>query len=271
MKKIIILAISSVVIIAIAAVLMARNRVTVVVSKSDNKRVSAGSLLNQAKALETKGDYAGELVLYQKLTADFFSSQELANWQKKIEELNIKLIFSPVITQKSVSYQIKPGDTLAKIAKEFNTTVELVKKSNNLSGDKILPGKMIKAWNAPFNILVNKSQNILLLKTNEEVFKTYVVATGTNNSTPVGTFKITEKLMNPTWFKAGAVVASGSPENVLGTRWMGFNLSGYGIHGTIEPQTLGRQVTQGCVRMANPDVEELYTIVPKGTEVTIID
>ncbi len=79
------------------------------------------------------------------------------------------------------------------------------------------------------------------------------------------------KLPNPTWFKAGAVVPPESPENVLGTRWMGFDLAGYGIHGTVEPQNLGKQVTQGCVRMANQDVEELYTIIPVGTEVTVVD
>jgi len=52
---------------------------------------------------------------------------------------------------------------------------------------------------------------------------------------------------------------------------MGFDLAGFGIHGTTEPQTLGRQVTQGCVRMLNAEVEELYAIVPVGTEVTIVD
>ena len=101
--------------------------------------------------------------------------------------------------------------------------------------------------------------------------KTYVVATGVSNSTPAGTFKIVNKLANPTWFKVGAVVPPGSDENILGSRWLGLNLSGYGIHGTIEPETLGQQITQGCVRMANSDVEELYTIIPLGTEVTIVD
>jgi lipoprotein-anchoring transpeptidase ErfK/SrfK len=52
---------------------------------------------------------------------------------------------------------------------------------------------------------------------------------------------------------------------------MGIDVPSYGIHGTTEPQSLGKQVTQGCVRMANPEVEELYTIVPLGTEVTIVD
>jgi lipoprotein-anchoring transpeptidase ErfK/SrfK len=77
--------------------------------------------------------------------------------------------------------------------------------------------------------------------------------------------------MNPTWFKAGAVVPAASPENILGTRWMGLDKPGYGIHGTTDPQSLGKQVTQGCVRLSNRDVEELYTIVPLGTEVTIIE
>jgi len=233
--------------------------------------VSITVLVNQAKAAETESDFAGARKAYQELLNNFPGSNDVMNWQKKVEDLNIKLLFSPAITPKSILYEIKPGDTLAKIAREHKTTMELIMKSNNLSSDKIFPGKKIKVWTAPFSILVDKSQNLLLLKSDEEVVKTYVVSTGLNNSTPVGTFKIVNKLQNPTWFKAGAVVSPGSPENVLGTRWLGFDLAGYGIHGTTEPQNIGKQVTQGCVRMVNSEVEELYTIIPTGTEVTIID
>ena len=52
---------------------------------------------------------------------------------------------------------------------------------------------------------------------------------------------------------------------------MGFDLKGYGIHGTVDPGSLGQQVTQGCVRMSNSDVEELFSIVPTKTEVTIVN
>ena len=62
-----------------------------------------------------------------------------------------------------------------------------------------------------------------------------------------------------------------SPENILGSRWMGLSERGYGIHGTVDPKSVGQQVTAGCVRMLNSEVEELYTIVPAGTEVTIVD
>ena len=183
----------------------------------------------------------------------------------------MRLLFSNTITPGSVLYEIKAGDNLTKIAKEFKTTPELIEKSNSLSADKIIPGRKIKVWKVPFSILVDKSQNILILKAGEEVFKTYIVSTGTSNSTPVGTFKIVNKLPNPTWFKAGTVVPPDSPENILGSRWMGFDLSGYGIHGTTDPQSLGKQATQGCVRLSNSEVEELYIIVPVGTEVAVVD
>lgn len=232
---------------------------------------SAANLALQARQFETKGNLLNAKLLYQKLVTDFPESPLVADWQKKAEEINIKLLFSSAITPKSILYQIKPGDTINKIARQHQTTAELIMKSNNISDSLIIPGRKIKIWNAPFNILVDKSQNILLLKSDEEIIKTYIVSTGKNNCTPVGSFKIINKLTNPTWFKAGAVVPAQSPENVLGTRWMGFDLAGYGIHGTTEPKELGKQVTQGCVRLSNPDAEELYSIVPVGTEVTIIE
>ncbi len=239
--------------------------------------IKAGKITSSAalsaKALDSlkKGNLWEAMSLYQRLINEFPNSTDIMNWQKKIEEINIKLLFSPVSGPKSILYEIKPGDTLAKIAKEFKTTTELIIKSNGLKDDKILPGRKIKVWTAPFSIVVDKSQNTLILKTDEEIIKTYIVSTGINNSTPVGNFKIINKLPLPTWFKAGAVVAPNSPDNILGARWLGFDLPGYGIHGTTDPQNLGKQITQGCVRMSNSDIEELYAVVPIGTEVTIVD
>jgi lipoprotein-anchoring transpeptidase ErfK/SrfK len=229
------------------------------------------TLLKEAKELEEKSDLLSAKAIYQRLITEFPNSNQIVQWQKKIEEINIKLLFSPIITKGSILYEIKPNDTLYKIAREFNTTVELIMQANNLKSDRIYPGKKIKVWTQPFSIIVDKSENTLILKSNEEIIKTYIVSTGENNSTPTGTFKIVNKLKNPTWYKAGAVVAPSSPENILGSRWMGFDLKGYGIHGTVEPQNLGKSITQGCIRMSNQDVEELYTIVPLGTEVTIVE
>ncbi|MBU1090479.1 MAG: L,D-transpeptidase family protein [Candidatus Omnitrophica bacterium] len=236
----------------------------------DNGPTLSG-LISQAKELEAQNNLLQAKNIYQKLIQEFSNSDEIMHWQKKLEEINLKLLFSPAIIPQSTSYEIKQGDSLSKIAAKFNTTVELIKKSNNIKDDIIMPGKKIKVSTATFNLIIDKSQNTLMLKTGEEIIKTYIVSTGKDNSTPTGTFIIINKLLNPTWFKSGAVIASGSPDNILGTRWMGFDLAGYGIHGTTEPEKLGQQVTAGCVRMSNSEVEELYSILPKGTEVLVVD
>jgi len=119
--------------------------------------------------------------------------------------------------------------------------------------------------------LVDKSQNILILESDSDVVKTYRVSTGKNNITPVGTFKITSKLIDPAWTHEGKVIPAGDPKNILGTRWLGFDVPGYGVHGTTQPQSIGQQATAGCVRMLNQEVEELYDLLPLGTEITIID
>jgi lipoprotein-anchoring transpeptidase ErfK/SrfK len=234
---------------------------------------SAGEalLLQQGQEMETAGDLRAAKAAYQKLVADYPNNKEVAQWQQKVEQLNMKILFSPVITPQSATYEIKPGDSLDRIARAHATTVDLLRKANNISEDKIYPGMKIKVSNAPFTILVDKSSNLLLLKSGEEIIKTYTVATGANNSTPVGTFKIIEKIVNPPWYKDGRVIPPTNPENILGTRWLGLEKQGYGIHGTTSPQSLGKQATAGCVRMSNQDVEELFSIIPQGTIVTITD
>ena len=270
-KKRLIILIGAILVLSIGLFILFKNGVRVKYDQRNGSSISASALLSKAKDLQAKGDLPGQKIIYQELVAEFSNSPEVMNWQKKADEINIKLLFSPTVTAKSALYEIKPGDTLNKIARAYKTTPDLIRKSNNLADDKIMPGRKIKVWTAPFSILVDKSQNILILKSDEEIIKTYIVSTGKNNSTPVGNFKITSKLINPTWFKAGAVVPAGSPENILGSRWLGIDVPSYGLHGTTEPQNLGKQVTQGCVRLSNTDVEELYTIVPMGTEVVIVD
>ena len=172
---------------------------------------------------------------------------------------------------RSVVYDVKSGDNLTTIAKKHGVTADMIRQTNGISGDRIDVGQKLRIPAYKLSIWIDKSDNMLVLKGDDQILKTYTVATGTDNSTPVGTFKITDRLENPTWFKAGAVKAPGAPDNQLGSRWLGINLKGYGIHGTIDPASLGKQITAGCVRMANADVEELYRLVPPGTEVTISD
>ena len=269
------------IIIIFIAIILAIGAVVLFLRSRDNSRndndiaidnpAELQKSLSETKSAEEKQDFLAARDIYKKLITDFPESTNIVNWQKKLEDFNLKLLFSNRIIPGSISYEVQPGDSLAKIASKNHTTVDLIKKCNNLSEDRIFAGQKLKVWTLPFNILVDKSQNILLLKINDDVFKTYRVSTGANNCSPVGTFKIKNKIVKPVWYNPQPILPE-DPRNILGTRWMGFDTaSRYGIHCTTDPVSIGTQATQGCVRMLNNEVEELFIIIPEGTEVTIID
>ncbi|RKY33662.1 MAG: hypothetical protein DRP68_01540 [Candidatus Omnitrophota bacterium] len=238
---------------------------------SQTKREDVFSLAREAEEALAKGELIKARKVFKRILEETTDINKIEEVRKKLEEINIKILFSPIIDECSREYVVKPNDTLIKIAKRFNTTVELIKRANGLTSDIIKPAQRLKVNVCKFSLVIDKSQNCLFLKRNNEVIKTYIVATGKDNSTPTGKFKIVNKIKNPTWFKTGAVIPPDSPQNILGSRWLGLDIKGYGIHGTKEPDNLGKQITLGCIRMANQDVEELYDILPLGTEVIIVE
>ena len=81
-------------------------------------------------------------------------------------------------------------------------------------------------------------------------------------------------LKQPTWIHpfTSEVVPGGTPENPLGSRWIGFWTDGknsIGFHGTPNPESVGKAVSHGCVRMYNEDVKDLFRQVKLGTLVTV--
>lgn len=187
-------------------------------------------------------------------------------------EINTTLVFSPHMMPEKIEYTVQSGDSLAVLARRFGTTVDAIRKGNRISGSLIRPGDRLRILNGKFRIEISKSRNILDLYLNDRLFKRYRVGTGEYGKTPTGDFYITSKVPQPTWWRPdGKAIPYGHPENVLGTHWLALNIPGYGIHGTWEPDTIGKQASAGCIRLLNEDVEELFTLVPEGTPVTIKD
>ncbi len=240
---------------------------------SSEAAASIEKLVQEATAFEKEGDRLKAKEAYQQIVDNYPDYDNIEQVQGKLGELNVALIASNAALPQTVSYEVKPGDSLGKLSKQYGTTKELIKKSNNIKSDVIRVGQKLRIWSAPFSMFVDKSQNTLVLKSGNQLIKVYHVSTGANNSTPVGTFHIATKLVDPVWFKSGGQpIASKSPDNELGSRWMGFGEDPhYGIHGTIKPNLIGQQATAGCVRLANDQVEELYDMIPAGTEITITD
>jgi len=125
---------------------------------------------------------------------------------------------------------------------------------------------------APANrtIVVSLEDRKLALLEDGQVKKVYPVSVGKPSSpSPVGTFMIERRVMNPTYAHNGKVVPPG-PGNPVGSRWMGLSIHGYGIHGTNEPRSIGKAASQGCIRMAKADLEEFYSQVRVGDTVVLV-
>jgi hypothetical protein len=128
-------------------------------------------------------------------------------------------------------------------------------------------------------LLVRTGENRLYHYENGNLVKTYMVATGQPKyPTPKGNFKIVLKRFRPVWINPdptgwGASLPKSipaGPGNPLGTRAMNLNAPGIRIHGTTNVKSLGTSASHGCIRMAMPDVEELFDLVDNGTPVIIL-
>jgi len=123
-------------------------------------------------------------------------------------------------------------------------------------------------------VLVDKSFHITVLRTASGTL-VFPDATGTTGDsvTPVGTYKVTVKQANPSWHWEGKVYAPYLQDkaNGLGVRWIGISLPSYGLHGTDEPFSIGKDVSHGCVRHQNADVTKAFPMIPTGTPVSIIE
>lgn len=189
-----------------------------------------------------------------------------------LNEIDTQILFTGTPAPEKLDYTIQAGDSLGKLASRYGTTVELIRKANNISGDKIRIGDRLRIYQGKFTVEVSKAANTLTVTDAGKFFKRYRVGTGQFAKTPVGEFKITSRIENPPWYRGdGKTIPFGDPENILGTHWLGLNVPGYGIHGTWDTNSIGKQSSAGCVRLLNDEVTELYIILPLGTPVTIHD
>jgi lipoprotein-anchoring transpeptidase ErfK/SrfK len=156
------------------------------------------------------------------------------------------------------------------LGRNYKITPGFIMRLNGLKNDTIIVGQRLKVVQGPFWALVDKSSYRLTIYLGDEVFKEYKIGLGKDNSTPAGSFSVLAKLTQPTYWVEGAHYDFGDPSNPLGTRWITFKDGGYGIHGTWEPESIGKQMSHGCVRMRNEDVEEVYDLLVKHESKVVI-
>jgi lipoprotein-anchoring transpeptidase ErfK/SrfK len=126
-------------------------------------------------------------------------------------------------------------------------------------------------------IVIYRGSNELHLYRGETPWRTFQVATGQAiYPTPLGSWHVVDMQRNPWWRPPDSPWAQGlkpippGPGNPLGTRWMGLDAAGVGMHGTPDAASIGYSASHGCIRMRIPDAEWLFGHVHIGTPVFIV-
>lgn len=244
--------------------------------------------LREGQALRAAGRLveARELVNRALLRGDFADEADAAAARQLLQQLNEVLVFSPQRISGDPwvdSVTIRPGDRLTRIANEYAVPYELLLRINNIpDARRLRAGQTIKVVRGPIHAVVDKRRFTMDLffgspgGEDSVYITTFRVGLGSNDSTPTGLWRVTpeNKLRNPTYYspRGEGIIHADDPMNPLGEFWIGLTgvegdavgrLS-YGIHGTIEPDSIGRMASLGCIRLLNEDVERVFEMLFEG-------
>ena len=197
---------------------------------------------------------------------------------ERLDDLSGRLAFSPTTlprSPKGTIYNVASGDSLWSIAKKHKTTHSMIRRFNGLGEEaSIRPGQRLKILSPEtVKIIVSTTEHHLTLFYDGRYIRRFNVGLGKNDSTPLGVYKVSDKVDYPDWYYNGERIPYGDKRNILGTRWLGFDMvcagARIGIHGTRNRDGIGGNESMGCVRLVNDDVELLYDLTPIGATVVI--
>jgi len=189
------------------------------------------------------------------------------------------------------TYVVKQSDSLIELARKYDLGYNEISDAN-VKMDPFIPelGASVRIptfWVLPNQprqqgIIINLSELRLYYYPyqNAKFIFTFPIGIGDEGSeTPLGSFTIIEKRVNPVWYVPQSIQEErpGSPaqvppgpDNPLGTHALRLSIGPVLIHGTNKPWGVGRRVSHGCIRLYPEDIPELYRLVPKGTKVIIL-
>lgn len=206
--------------------------------------------------------------------------------RSEAERISDTLVFSRTVVPGdtlTLAHVIRSGDSLAAIAVRHHVTAGLLTMINNLpDANWIQAGGRLKVVQGPFHAVIDKSDHRMDLYLDEG--RVYVcgfnVGLGLNGGTPTGLWGVKDKLVNPEWTnpQTGVRYLADDPDNPIGEHWIGLEgLSGqalgrrgFGIHGTHDPDSIGENVSLGCIRLVADDVAAVFDLLIDGHSRVVI-
>lgn len=191
----------------------------------------------------------------------------------ELDRVNAQLFFSHRKIPGIVAFHaVKYGETISGIAKKYKVYPDRIIRANNMNREVILRAdQSLRIIQGPMRIIVRLDEFTLNLYLGDMFFKRYRVGIGRDNKTPITQTRISKSLAHHPSYRhpdTMELIPNSDPRNPIGPRWIGLEMGqGYGIHGTRDPESIGKESSNGCIRMLNEDVEELFDYVMSGDEV----
>lgn len=173
------------------------------------------------------------------------------------------------------THKVQKGELLGEIGKQFKVPWEMLQEINNIPRPEALPaGDVIKVIHGPFHAKIYRSTFTMDVYLQNTYVRSFQVGLGqAGMETPTGLWRVKSdgKLIEPPWPDpdTGKILYPGDPNYALGSRWIGLDgiegqakdRTGFGIHGTKEPETLGTASSRGCIRLDNGNAILLYNLL----------
>ena len=199
--------------------------------------------------------------------------------RERLADLNQRLIFSPEFFENDPICKPYEVDTLlSRIGVRHRVPWQLLEVINDIKAERVQAGQTIKVIQGPLHARVIKHQFVMdvfaVAADGSPVFvHTFPVGLGKDDKTPVGDWKVTagKKVANPNWRdeENGEFFESNNPLNPIGEYWIPIegtesrtrNKKGFGIHGTIDPSSIGHEASRGCIRLGDADIELVFYLL----------
>ncbi|MFH1418306.1 MAG: L,D-transpeptidase family protein [Planctomycetota bacterium] len=243
-----------------------------------NKEVESG------RSALARGDlHAARVALSAALRGDLSRADEVFA-RAELERIADAITFSRTVSPNdplASTHIVSSGESIAIIANRYKVTPGLLISLNLLSDpSRIRVGQRLKVLHGPFHAVIDKSDHRMDAYLGDIYVRSFRVGLGTNGGTPLGTWSVRNKLMNPEWAdpSTGHLYLADDPENPIGERWIGLHglegecvgRTGFGIHGTIDPASIGENMSMGCIRMVPDDVAFMFDLLlSRHSRVTI--
>ena len=250
-----------------------------------------GNPLTDSQTLIDRNDpVAARALLNEAMLNGKLAGGDMTLAKQRLVKLNEALVFSRRAYRDDPFagvYTVRSGENLQTIARNHGMSWEFLARLNGIPDPRRLRAmQALKVVKGPFHAVVSKRAFTLDVylgspgQAGSMFVTSFAVGLGKDSSTPTGSWIAHNKLRNPEYYspRGEGIIPADDPRNPLGEYWIGLRgidgpalgSESYGIHGTIEPETIGKEESMGCIRLVNEDAGRVYELLLEGKSVVVV-